>query len=162
MVSLTNILGVYNMFRHENDNKMDFQEEVICHLKFIGKVQENEKINVRHMFVQSNSLASRISRSFINTDCRTNTINFLLNTIKQSIDIINLYIQSEKALDRIKCINIISDLKQSLIGINNIKKTYGDDIMISCKIETMHQDITSFLLDIEQKHPELFHTKQNI
>jgi hypothetical protein len=56
------------------NKEMELNEDVISKLKFLGRVQKGEKINVRHMFVQPDGLATKISRSFINLDSRGNTL----------------------------------------------------------------------------------------
>ena len=59
-----------------NINNMESDKEVISRLKFIGKIQKGEKINVKYMFVQPKGIATRISRTIINQDNRNNTLNF--------------------------------------------------------------------------------------
>jgi len=153
MVSLSNFLGLYTLFKRDNLNdKMDFQEEIMCDLKFIGKIQENEKINVKHKYVQQNGIATKISRSFINVDTRSNMVHFVVNTIKKSIDIINFLAESKNPLDKLKCLNVMEDLKLSLSGINNLRKTYADDMMVCCQLETLSQGVSASLLDFQSKY----------
>ena len=54
---------------------MESDKEVISRLKFIGKVQKGEKINVKYMFIQPEGIATKISRSLINHCNRQNTLN---------------------------------------------------------------------------------------
>ena len=44
---------------------METDKEVISRLKFIGKVQKGEKINVKYMFIQPEGIITRISRTII-------------------------------------------------------------------------------------------------
>ena len=37
--------------------------------------------------------------------------------------------------------NIIEDIKQSLVGLENFKKTYEHDVMFTCEIDTLIDDI---------------------
>ena len=71
--------------------KMEESQDIITHLKFIGRVRQGEKINVKHLFVQPDGLSTRISRTFINIDSRNNTLSFINNTVKKAVDFINLY-----------------------------------------------------------------------
>ena len=40
-------------------------EDIIPRIKFIGKIQKGEKINVKHMNIQQDSLITKFTRSFI-------------------------------------------------------------------------------------------------
>lgn len=124
--------------------------EIISRIKFIGRIQKGEKLNVRHMYVQPDSWFTRLSRTFFNTDNRMNTFNFIENIIKRCFDIIILNKDSSKISDRCLVINIISDIKTGLKGVHNLKDTYCTDIMFCCKLDTLIQETTFKLMEIEQ------------
>ena len=129
---------------------------IISRLKFIGKVQKGDKINVKYMFIQPDGIFTRISRSLINHDNRNNTLNFVRNTITRSFDIISSYSLSNKELHRTIRLHIIKDLEQSKIGLLNLKDTYLSDIKFTCDIDTLLQEIDAKLLDVEQKDPNYY------
>ena len=129
---------------------------IISRLKFIGKVQKGDKINVKYMFIQPDGIFTRISRSLINHDNRNNTLNFVRNTITRSFDIIASYSLSNKELNRTIRLHIIKDLEQSKIGLLNLKDTYLSDIKFTCDIDTLLQEIDAKLLDVEQKDPNYY------
>ena len=129
---------------------------IISRLKFIGKVQKGDKINVKYMFIQPDGIFTRISRSLINHDNRNNTLNFVRNTITRSFDIIASYSLSNKELHRTIRLHIIKDLEQSKIGLLNLKDTYLSDIKFTCDIDTLLQEIDAKLLDVEQKDPNYY------
>lgn len=60
-------------------------DEIIPRIKFIGKIQKGEKMNVKHMQVQPDSILTKISRSFIHTDTRSNTYTFVNYSIKKDL-----------------------------------------------------------------------------
>ena len=124
--------------------------EILSRLKFIGRIQKGEKINVRYMYVQPDSWLTRLSRTFFATDTRMNSFHFIDNTIKRCFDIITLNKDSAKISERCLVVNIISDLKGVLEGINNLKDTYAIDVMFCCKLDTLIQDTTSKLVELEQ------------
>ena len=124
--------------------------EIISRIKFIGRIQKGEKINVRYMYVQPDSWITKISRTFFATDTRMNSFHFIENTIKRSFEIITLNKDSTKISERCLVINIIADLKSALEGIINLKDTYGSDVMFCCKLDTLVQETTSKLVEIEQ------------
>ena len=127
---------------------MESDKEVISRLKFIGKVQKGEKINVKYMFIQPEGIATKISRSLINHCNRQNTLNFVCNTIKRSFEIVKTYKASK--IDSHKHIyeHIIQDIDQSKKGIINFKNTYLDDLKMGCDLDTLLQEIDAFLYEI--------------
>ena len=127
---------------------METDKEVISRLKFIGKVQKGEKINVKYMFIQPEGIITRISRTIINQDCRENTLNFVRNTISSSFQIINMYSASPKESQQHIRTNIMQDLKHSTKGIINLKNTYIDDVKLGCDLDTLLQEIDAFLVEI--------------
>jgi len=133
------------------NNNMESDKEVISRLKFIGKVQKGEKINVKYMFVQPEGIATRISRTLINQDNRQNTLNFVRTTVNRIFEIINTYSSSHKESQRHICAHIIQDLKTSKNGLRNLKETYLSDIKFCCDMDTILQDIDAKLSEIEPK-----------
>ena len=131
-----------------NINNMESDKEVISRLKFIGKVQKGEKINVKYMFVQPEGIATRISRTLIHQDNRSNTLNFLRGTIARTFEIISTYTTSTKESHRHISIHVINDLRQAKNGLNNLKDTYLDDIKFTCDIDTLLQEIDAKLAEI--------------
>lgn len=136
---------------------MDTNKEVISRLKFIGKINKDEKINVRYMFVQPDDIATRLSRTFYNKDNRGNTLNFIRTTIDRSFEIISTYMTSEKEFERKMCENIVRDLRCAKNGITNLKGTYVTDIKFCCDMDTILQDIDAKLTGLEQPLVERVH-----
>jgi hypothetical protein len=144
------LLSIFKDTFNFNINIMESDKEVISRLKFIGKVQKGEKINVKYMFVQPEGIATRISRTLFNQCNRQNTLNFVRNTVKRSIEIITSYKESKIDSHQYIVKNIIEDLRQSQKGIINIKSTYVDDLKVCCDLDTLLQEIDAFLLTITQ------------
>jgi hypothetical protein len=130
-------------------NSMESDNEIISRLKFIGKVQKGEKVNVKYMFVQPEGIITRISRTVINQDNRNNTLNFLRSTITRTFEIITSYSSSTKESHRHIFSHIIKDLQQAKTGLLNLKDTYLSDIKFTCDIDTLLQDIDAKLSEIE-------------
>jgi len=144
---------ILSIFKDTNQlEKMDTNKEVISRLKFLGKINKHEKINVRgsYPFVQSDDMATRLSRTFYNKDNRGNTLNFIRNTIGRSFEIVNTYIDSEKLSERVMCCNIIKDLNKAKKGIANLKETYILDIKFCCDLDTILQDIDAHLKEMDE------------
>ena len=130
---------------------MESDTEVISRLKFIGKIQKGEKINVKYMFVQPEGIVTRISRTLINQDNRQNTLNFVRSTVSRTFEIITTYSSSNKDSQRHICTNIIQDLKLAMNGLTNLKDTYLSDIKFCCDIDTMLQEIDAKLIEMDPK-----------
>lgn len=138
-------------------SSIDLEEnsDVISNLKFIGQIQEGEKINIRtrEKFVQPTGWATSFSRTFLWQDSKNNAYNFINHTISRAIDIFNLHITSKKASNIVYCINIVNDLEYAITGIRNLKKTYSDYTYFVGQLQSVLQSIESKLADLKTKLP---------
>lgn len=130
-------------------------EDIIPKLKFIGKIQKGDKVNVKHMYIQPMNIVSRISRSFFNIDDRANTLIFIATTIKNAFDLLLQHLENNKQFDIITAQNIVLDLRSSRNGLLNLKETYNDDVMFCCKIDALIQDTDAKLIELENKYEYL-------
>lgn len=128
---------------------MESINETISRLKFISKINKGEKINSRHLFVQTDNFLTRLSRMFYNKDNRINTFNFIKETIRDALDLIKRFQVSEKISEKMLKDNIVQDLKTSIQGILNIKDTYAEDIKLGCDIDTLIQYLNASLSEID-------------
>jgi hypothetical protein len=113
--------------------------DVISKLKFIGKIQKGEKINVKYLYVQPTNWLTKISRTFYATDNRSNAYHFIEQTINRCFEIISVNNQ----LAKMSKINegMIQDIQDSITGIQNLKDTYAHDVMFCCKLDTLIDNI---------------------
>lgn len=132
---------------------MESNKEIISRLKFIGKIQKGDKVNVKYMYVQPNSIVTQLSRSFINFDNRSNTLSFVDSTINRAFEIISIYEISSKKSDQALCKNIIIDLINCKKGLQNLKNTYNSDIKFCCDIDALLQFIEAKLIEINHLIP---------
>jgi len=130
---------------------MDMNKEVISRLKFIGRINKGEKINVRYAypFVQQNDLSTSISRTFYYKDNRANALCFLRATIDKSFEIVHSYIDSERKSERVMAKRIMDDLRYAKQGILNLKETYVSDTMFCCDIDTLFESMDAKLSELE-------------
>ena len=89
---------------------MDCNKETISRLKFIGKIQIGDKINLKSMYMQTDSLITQLLRTVFQ-DNRNKTLVFLQDTINKAFEILKCYDKSKKNSEKIMCMNVISDLK---------------------------------------------------
>lgn len=107
-------------------------------LKFIGQIGKNEKIDVKNMYLQPNTLITSIIRTLYQLDNRQNTLELIQKTIEQSLNII----QNDDTQPQMKT-NFMIDLEKSKEGIRNLKYTYNNDTMFCCNLESIIQMIDS-------------------
>ena len=122
--------------------------DILSRLKFIGKIQPSEKINVKYLHVQHDSWITGILRTLFAQDNRNNALLFFRTTLDKSFEIIETNkIKHEKCT---MILNIIKDIENSLIGISNFKETYKTDLMFCCQIDTLVQNIKIRLDEAKQ------------
>ena len=65
-------------------------KETISRLKFIGRIQIGDKVNLKDMYIQSDGLLTQIYRT-INQDNRSKTLIFVQDTINKTFEILRCY-----------------------------------------------------------------------
>ena len=148
-------IGLAHVFLNNQlgDVAMENHEEVISRLKFIGHIQKDEKINVRHVNRQPNTLTTKIYRSVIYPDNRTNSLKFIKDVITRSFEIIEHYLHRGNIL---VCKSIVSDLIKARQGMLNLKYTYNDDTKFCCDMDVLIENIASRLTDLQSQTPTIF------
>ena len=144
-----------------DETDMSDINDIISKLKFLSKVQKNQKINVSGMFVQLVGTVTSVQR-FMQSESRTNTLNFIDKIIKGGINIIDKYNSRMTASQKLTISNIIEDLHSVKDGLRNLRHTYSDDIMFGSNIDTYMQLIDVKLRDVKDKYPELFTNKEDL
>ena len=67
----------------KKEDNMDKTSLVSHHLKLLGKIQRNEKINTKLIYIQPDSLTTRLARTFSPKDNnRMDTLVFIQNRNK--------------------------------------------------------------------------------
>ena len=130
---------------------MENNKEVMSRLKFIGRIQKGEKINVRHMFVQPDSFLTSISRTVIHPDNKTNTLGFVQSTINRAFEIIEHSFCSGKNYQKEMCRHLVRDLNVAKNGMKNLKETYIADVKFCCDMDTMLQDIEAKISSLSKE-----------
>ncbi|MHA2083700.1 MAG: hypothetical protein ACXABD_08090 [Candidatus Thorarchaeota archaeon] len=132
------------------------QQDTITRLKFLGKVNKGEKINVKELTLQSEGYVTALSRSVWCVDNRNNTISFIQNTIQAAFNLIQLLSKNNGISDQELAKTIIRDIGLAKIGINNLKTTYSEDTFFCCSVDTYVTTVNARLLDLKGKLPALF------
>ena len=126
--------------------------DTLSKLKFIGKIQKGEKINVKYLYVQPSNWFTRISRTFYMTDNRINAYNFIESIINRCFEIISVNKQTRGLTTYKLNQSIINDIKDALVGIQNLKDTYSYDVMFCCKLDTLSDSIKLRINEMTVEH----------
>jgi len=132
------------------------QQNTITRLKFLGKVNKGEKINVKELTLQSEGYVTAISRSVWCVDNRNNTISFIQNTVQAAFNLVQLLSKNSGISDHELARTIIRDISLAKIGINNLKTTYSEDTFFCCSVDTYVETMDARLMDIKNRLPNLF------
>jgi len=108
--------------------------DIISKLKFISKIKAGQKIDTRSMRIQENTFFNAFMRTLF-PDNRTNALVLFKEIIDKSFQAI------EPCKDNILVANIIDDIRNCIAGLENFKTTYIDDVMFTCEIDTLIDDI---------------------
>lgn len=124
-----------------SSGKEESVRDMIAKLKFISRIREDEKIDVKGRFVVKPDPMSIAYRTVISRETRDDTYDFLKNTIDQAISMISIYI-GEKTGEQFNSVIaklLVDNLKSTREGLENIGKTYekSGDINFMCKINSL-------------------------
>ncbi len=144
---------------NRSSNLLERNKTCITRLKFIGSIPPGYKVDSRALRLESNNLFTPIKRYFYG-ESREDILVFISNCVYTSFEIIQSYINSDKTSDKIFCANIIQDLIKSVSGLRNLQKTYREDKMFYCEIETLVEAIQAKVYEIQEKKPELLSIKE--
>ena len=125
-------------------------KETISRLKFIGKIEINDKIDLKNMSITHDGLITQISRTVFQ-DNRGKTLVFIQDTINKAFEIIKCYEKSNKNSDKIMCMNVMNDLKGIRGGLRNLKETYVSDIKFCCDIDVLLEMIEAKLSETDME-----------
>ena len=154
-MSLFNLInGIKSMIKTSDNKQLDRQREIVTRLKFISTFQEGDKIDINNLKIEQNNIFTPLKRMILG-ESRDKTFMFLGNTVERSFEIIQSYINSERTSEKIYCSNIANDLIKSIDGFKNLQKTYKDDKLFICNIDTLLEYIEAKLIEINEKHPDV-------
>lgn len=126
---------------NETQKKID---QNILNLKILSKIKENDKLltNNELLEIDSPHLFQSINRWY-NNENRNITIEKLNSILEDTFLITEKLLnenKEEKNLEETNTQifqNLILEMKNSLVGLENLKKTYSTDILISSQIDLL-------------------------
>lgn len=137
---------------------MENHEEIFSRLKFIGHIQKDEKIDVRHVARQPDTLYTKVCRTFLYPDDRNKTLKFIKDVVSRSFEILEYYINHKNIS---MCKSIVSDLLKAKEGILNLKYTYTEDTKFCCDMDVIFEFIITKISVFRENNQELFEGSSN-
>ena len=130
-------------------------EDNLLNLKIISKIKENDKLSSQEKIIKIDppSLLQGVYR-WMNAEGRNITLEKLTEIVNDSMVITEGLLQREKELKENEYLdlqennsqifqNFIIELTNSLLGLENLKKTYHEDINIMSQLDILLKKITT-------------------
>jgi hypothetical protein len=133
---------------------MDGVTDIMTKDKFIASVQRDEKINVKQMTVQLNSMWAVLSRLW-HQENRAHTLSFLTTTIQRGFEILQNCMDSQKRSERVVCQHLANDLQACVPALHNLRYTYAHDRIFACSIHTLQEMMVARMTELAA-HPSKF------
>ena len=139
------------------ENNKDKIDNTILNLKIISKIKENDKLNSNNKIIEINQphLLQGIKRWYLN-EGRNVTIEKLNQICENTFQITDELLVNERLNNVNSAINtnsnkhttldennnqifqsFIYEMTNSLLGLENLKKTYSNDILISSQLDLL-------------------------
>ena len=115
------------------------KDELIINLKVLSKLDKNNKLTTKEKFLNLQSsyfLPEAISRWW-NGDNRDESLKFLDNLATKSIKFLN---END---------DIIQNIKESLVGLENLKDTYSKCTQTNARLDVIIEKINKGIRDYE-------------
>lgn len=127
-------------------------QNVIGRLKFISKIQDGEKINIKDLFVRDNdSVFQRLLRSIKNystyisgsdiVESKEATLEFIQEAVNDAITLISLYREGNITFNTQIADIIVKNLEEAKGGIHNSIRTYRYDRRFISHAEAVMQTL---------------------
>lgn len=139
---------------------------ILSKLAFISKIEENMVVDTRRMALYHNTWYTRAYRTAINLmtifasgESRSTTLSFIYETINEAFDAVNKCVEENNKMKATGSDisfyenigqKIITGIKDSIRGINELKKTYMDSTITVSEIDALIILINTKLVDIEK------------
>ena len=136
------------------DNNI-LHDYIFTNLKVISKIDTHSKIIIRNgnIYIDDTKAWYQFAKRWMFGDDRYGTIQFLKTIIQTSFNYSNNLsmkyksTQDKTILSILESINL--DFKNSLNGVDKLKQTYNEDLVMVSHLEIIHNGITEHLKELE-------------
>lgn len=147
--------------KQEYSFRPEQESEILTHLKFIGTLERDKKIDTKHLRLETNHLFTPLKRLLLG-DSRENAYQFMYQTIEKSFIILYYHIESLKISDQMMSQTILQDLLNCIEGLKNVQYTYKEDKLFGCSIQTLIDTIQGKIAELRERFPIYFKKKEEI
>lgn len=140
-----------------NDLKVEIltEKSIIENLNFMGQIAVGQKVSFKHKTIKNDNILTSLSRYWYE-DKRQDGVQFTNSIILQ----LESYIS--KTEDIIKLVSLVDAISKSIIGINNLIKTYNDDKAIVYQYKLAAESLKFYRNDALNKIAEIQKPKYDI
>jgi hypothetical protein len=112
--------------------------EIASRLKFIGRIQRGEKVDVSRKCVLADTWYNNIWRTIWGTESREATLEFIDKTVKCGLEFaLQTSSNQQNPFRETTVQSILQDLANACNGMENLKDTYKCDLMFGCQMDTL-------------------------
>lgn len=112
--------------------------EIASRLKFIGRIQRGEKVDVGRKCVLADTWYNNIWRTIWGTESREATLEFIDRTVKCGLEFaLQTNNNQQNPFRETTVQSIFQDLSNACNGMENLKDTYKCDLMFGCQMDTL-------------------------
>jgi hypothetical protein len=130
-------------------------DDVLAKRKFIGQIRRGEKVFCKDLVVMPDSIYTSVYRTLFNLGNREETYKFLSDIITSAFCILLRYSEKSDHYNKVMIQHILEDMDACRTGLANIKSTYHADVMFTCKIDTLLQQIEANLAQYNYTYKKL-------
>lgn len=133
---------------HTNEDNKDEEttnmtpEEIFINLTVIANISSGDKLIIDDKFLNiDTSMFPSVTRWFKGIN-RNNILGFIANVLKVAFEANTKWVAEKNGQ---MLIRLMSDLKNALKGLNNLKQTYPNDKLVHSEIDVMMENIQTKL-----------------
>jgi hypothetical protein len=130
-------------------------DDVLAKLKFIGQIRRGEKVFCKDLVVMPDSIYTSLYRTLFNLGSREETYKFLSGIINDAFKLLVQYSEKNDHYNKVMIQHILEDMDACRTGLTNVKSTYHSDVMFTCKIDTLLQQIEANLAQYNYTYKQL-------
>ncbi len=130
-------------------------QDIVSKLRFIAKININEKLDVHTLTLYRNNWITSIYRTYHNifsseTESKEITLGFIRQVIGDAFDLSTIHLNKDDTFSQRISLMIIQSLKEARTGLFNLLSTYKGDRMFISKIETLIQTLNMKTDDLDK------------
>ena len=139
--------------------------EILARLRFIGKTQKGQRINVSTMNHEDESMYTSTYRTLITRDeSREKSLRFFKETVEEALRIVQRRLISERDYDHRIAHTILYNIREAKKGIQEMIRgeTYRQDTMFVSKVEAYLVLLDNCILDHDKRIADVTRKKTEL